>query len=125
MGDLELNELSSEEDKDTVAAASSATTTTKTKNEVYQGWTDEERREIRKSQRLLRKEIPNISIQEALTRNNAINENVCYIRESVLDADNLNEIAKQAAKKIDDLVQDKVSPACNTLISFCYCCSCD
>jgi hypothetical protein len=72
---------------------------------VYQGLTDEERRDIRKSQRLLRKEIPDLDVDEARERNNAIHKKVRYIRESVLDAENLEEIAKKAANKVDQMIQ--------------------
>lgn len=72
---------------------------------VCQGLTDAERREIRKSQRILRKEIPDLGIDEARARNNAIHKKVRYIRESVLDAENLDEIAKKATVKVDQMVQ--------------------
>ncbi len=72
---------------------------------VCQGLTDEERREIRKSQRNLRKEIPDLDVEEARKRNNKIHEKVRYIRESVLDAENLDEIAKKATIKVDQMVQ--------------------
>ena len=72
---------------------------------VCQGLTDEERREIRKSQRVLRKEIAELDVEEARTRNNEIHKKVCYIRESVLDAENLDEIAKKATIKVDQMVQ--------------------
>ena len=72
---------------------------------VCQGLTDEERREIRKSQRVLRKEIPDLDVEDARERNNAIHKNVRYIRESVLDAENLDEIAKKAANNVDRLIQ--------------------
>lgn len=72
---------------------------------VCQGLTDEERREIRKAQRNLRKEIPDLDVEEARKRNNKIHENVRYVRESVLDAENLSEIAKKATIKVDQMVQ--------------------
>jgi len=72
---------------------------------VCQGLTEEERREIRKSQRLLRKEIPDLDVEEARDRNNEIFKNVRYIRESVLDAENLEEIAQKASNRVDQLVQ--------------------
>ncbi len=75
------------------------------KVKVCQGLTDEERRDIRKSQRILRKEIPDLDIDEARARNNEIHKKVRYIRESVLDAENLDEIAKKATIKVDQMVQ--------------------
>lgn len=73
--------------------------------QVCQGLTDEERRQIRKDQRLLRKEIADLDVEEARKRNNEIHEKVRYIRESVLDAENLDEIAKKATIKVDQMVQ--------------------
>jgi hypothetical protein len=73
--------------------------------QVCQGLTEEERREIRKSQRLLRKEIPDLDVDEARERNNIIHKKVRYIRESVLDAENLDEIAKKATHKVDKMIQ--------------------
>lgn len=67
---------------------------------LCRGLTDEQRREIRQSQRSLRKEIPDLDISEASRRNNKIHENIRYIRESVLDADNLYAIVKKACNKI-------------------------
>jgi uncharacterized protein YigA (DUF484 family) len=78
--------------------------------QLFQGLTDEQRREIRKSQRLLRKEIPDLDVDEARQRNNEIHKNVRYIRESVLDAENLDEIAKKATNKVDQMIQ--VSQSC-------------
>ena len=72
---------------------------------VCQGLTDEERRVIRKSQRELRKAIPDLDVDEARTLNNEIHKKVRYIRESVLDAENLDEIAKKATIKVDQMVQ--------------------
>ena len=72
---------------------------------VCEGLTDEERRQIRKSQRLLRNEICDIDVSEARDKNNQIYKRVRYIRESVLDAENLDEIAKKAASKVDQMVQ--------------------
>jgi len=72
---------------------------------VCEGLTEEERREIRKSQRLLRKEIPDLDIDVARERNNVIHKKVRYIRESILDAESLDEIVKKAANKVDQLIQ--------------------
>jgi len=72
---------------------------------VFSGQTDEARREIRRSQRLLAKEIPDLDILEASERNNEINRKVRYIRESVLDAQNLDDIAKKLTDKVDSMVK--------------------
>jgi len=73
--------------------------------QLFQGLTDEQRREIRKSQRLLRKEIPDLDVDEARQRNNELHKKVRFIRESVLDAENLDEIAKKATNKVDQMIQ--------------------
>eukprot|EP00536_Pseudo-nitzschia_multiseries_P015996 jgi/Psemu1/263325/estExt_Genewise1Plus.C_9970014 len=73
--------------------------------EVCKGLTDAERREVRKSQRALRKDIADMDVEEARNRNNQIFEKVRYIRESVLDAENLDEIAKKASINVDQLIQ--------------------
>ena len=73
--------------------------------EVCQGLTDEYRREIRKEQRFLRKEMDDLDVDEARDKNNELNKKVKYVREAVLDAENIDEIAKKAAKKIDQLIQ--------------------
>mmetsp|Transcript_7167 Transcript_7167/g.18006 ORF Transcript_7167/g.18006 Transcript_7167/m.18006 type:complete len:353 (+) Transcript_7167:226-1284(+) len=73
--------------------------------DVCQGQTDAERREIRKSQRVLLKDIPDLKVREARNLNNKIFRNVRYVRESVLDAENLDEIAKKAANNVDQLIQ--------------------
>ena len=70
---------------------------------LCQGLTEEERREIRNCQRSLRKEIPNLAVSEAMKRNNEIHERVRYIRESVLDAENLQQIVKQASETIQTI----------------------
>ena len=72
---------------------------------VCEGLTEEQRRDIRKSLRKLRNEIPDLDVDEARDKNNAIYKKVRYIRESVLDAENLDEIAKKAANKVDQLIQ--------------------
>ena len=72
---------------------------------VCKGLTDEQRREIRKSQRELRKAIPDLDIEEGRRRNNEINATVRYVREAVLDADNVHEIVKKASDKADQMIQ--------------------
>ena len=85
---------------------------------VCQGLTEEERRDIRKSQRLLYQQIPDLDVDEAREKNNEIYEKVRYIRESVLDGENLGEIAKKAASKVDELIQVSRS------LWSSYCCYC-
>ena len=72
---------------------------------VCQGLTDEERRKIRKEQRLLRSNIPDLDVDEARKRNNKIFKNVRYVRESVLDAENINDIVKKAGIKIEQMIK--------------------
>ena len=72
---------------------------------VCEGYTEEERRDIRKSQRKLRNEIPDLDVDEARNKNNQIFKKVKYIREAVLDSENVDEIAKKAASKVDQLIQ--------------------
>jgi hypothetical protein len=79
------------------------------KFKVCEGQTDEERREIRKQQRLLQKDIEErgeeLEVAEARTRNNKIFSKVRFVREAVLDGENVNLIATKAAQKVDQLVQ--------------------
>jgi hypothetical protein len=76
---------------------------------VCQGLTDQERREIRRKQRLLHAEMEekgdDLAIEEARGRNNAIFRRVRYTREAVLDGENMNLIATRAAHKVDQLIQ--------------------
>lgn len=80
---------------------------------VCEGQTDEERREIRRQQRLLYKDIEEggeeLEVTEARDRNNVIFNNVRYVREAVLDGENVNAIAKKAAQKVDQLVQVRLN----------------
>ena len=77
--------------------------------DVCQGQTDQERREIRKQQRRLHKEIEEggeeLGVDEARERNNKIFGNVRFVREAVLDGENVNLIATKAAQKVDKLIQ--------------------
>ena len=76
--------------------------------ERYRELSERKRLEMRKNQRILRKEIPNIAVDEAIQRNNAIfQENIQFgsIREMVLDADNLKEIAKHASTRMRNPIQ--------------------
>jgi hypothetical protein len=76
---------------------------------VCEGQTEEERREIRKQQRLLQKDLEeqgeSLELEEARDRNNEIFANVRFIREAVLDGENVNLIANKAAQKVDKLIQ--------------------
>ena len=77
--------------------------------QVCKGQTDEERREIRRQQRLLQKEIEDrgedLGVTEARDRNNKIFSKVRFVREAVLDGENVNLIATKAAQKVDQLIQ--------------------
>ena len=85
------------------------TDTSKKKFQVCYGQSDQERRTIRKKQRLLHKEIDEggeeFELDKARDKNNEIFGNVRYIREAVLDGENVNLIANKAAQKVDQLVQ--------------------
>ena len=82
--------------------------------------TDDQRRQLRKQQRGLQKEMADrddLPLQEARERNNELFEKVRYTREAVLDGDNLIEIANQAAKQVDRLVQvNRVEALMDSLI---------
>lgn len=70
--------------------------------------TDEQRRQIRKKQRALMRDLEEkdgIDIAEARERNNEIFKSVRYTREAVLDGENLTVIAGKAAKEVERLVQ--------------------
>ncbi|VEU34558.1 unnamed protein product [Pseudo-nitzschia multistriata] len=72
---------------------------------VCQGLTEDQRREIRKRQRLLRKEIDDLDVDQARDKNNEIFKQVKYVRECVLDSENVEEITKKFGNKIDQLIQ--------------------
>jgi len=71
--------------------------------------TDQERRQIRKSQRLLQKTIEeggdDLELEEIRTKNNEIFRNVLHTREAVLDGENMNAIATRATQQVDRLIQ--------------------
>ncbi|CAJ1934459.1 unnamed protein product [Cylindrotheca closterium] len=73
------------------------------------GQTDKERRQIRKSQRLLQKTIAeggeSLELEKVRDENNAIFRKVLHTREAVLDGENIYLIAGRAIKKVDRLVQ--------------------
>jgi len=72
---------------------------------VYEGQTEDERREIRKSQRKLRHEISDIDVDKARDKNNQIFKKVRYIREAVLDSENFDDIAKKAAANVEQIIK--------------------
>lgn len=93
-----MKDLGQDSDEDTASNLFPTSTM-----ECYQEYSERKRLEIRKNQRTLRKEIPNITVDEAIQRNNAIfeeNREFGLIREAVLDADNLQEIVKQASTRM-------------------------
>jgi len=72
------------------------------------GLTEEDRRQIRKDQRQLLRELEekdSLEVEEARDRNNTIYKRVRYTREAVLDGENLIQIAKKASQKVDRLIQ--------------------
>lgn len=72
------------------------------------GLTEEQRREIRRRQRELYKDLEeqdNLKVEVARDRNNEIYKDVKYTREAVLDGDNMTLIATKAAKEVDRLIQ--------------------
>ena len=76
------------------------------------GLTEEQRREIRRRQRELYKDLEeqdNLKVEVARDRNNEIYKDVKYTREAVLDGDNMVSIATKAAKEVDRLIQVRIS----------------
>ena len=71
------------------------------------GLTEDERRQIRKKQRQLNKDLEetNIEVEEARCRNNDIYKRVRYTREAVLDGENMLAIAHKTSQKVDRLIQ--------------------
>jgi hypothetical protein len=72
------------------------------------GLTEEDRRQIRKEQRDLLKELEDkdaLDVEEARNRNNRLYQKVRYTREAVLDGENLISIAQKASQKVDRLIQ--------------------
>lgn len=70
--------------------------------------TDEQRREVRKQQRALTKDLEGgetLEVETARERNNEIYKNVRYTREAVLDGENLALIANKAAQKVERFIQ--------------------
>lgn len=76
---------------------------------VYEGQTEDERREIRKSQRKLRHEISDIDVDKARDKNNQIFKKVRYIREAVLDSENFDDIAKKAAANVEQIIKVSIN----------------
>jgi hypothetical protein len=76
-------------------------------------FTDEERRQIRKEQRDLLKELEDkdaLDVEVARGRNNRLYKKVRYTREAVLDGENLMSIAHKASQKVDRLIQVRILP---------------
>ena len=72
------------------------------------GLTESDRRQIRKNQRELLKDIEEhdaLGVDEARERNNELYKSVCYTREAVLDGENLIVIANKAKKETDRMIQ--------------------
>ena len=72
------------------------------------GLNDEQRRQIRKQQRELLKDIEEkeaLDVEDAREQNNEIYKNVRFTREAVLDGENMTAIANKAAQKVDRLIQ--------------------
>lgn len=85
------------------------------------GQTDQERRQIRKSQRLLFKTIEEggetLEVEQVRKENNEIFKRVLHTREAVLDGENLKLIAERATQQVDRLIQ-----VCHWLIVIAYDC---
>ena len=72
------------------------------------GLTESERRQIRKNQRELLKEMEDhdeLDLEIARGRNNELFKSVRFTREAVLDGDNLILIANKAKKQTDRMIQ--------------------
>jgi hypothetical protein len=70
--------------------------------------TEEERRQIRRQQRDLYKDMEEqdqLEVEDARKRNNEIYKNVRYTREAVLDGENLTLIANKAAQQVERMIQ--------------------
>ena len=98
-----MHEEEEEEDDDDAAAAVDFD-----EKLVCTGQTDAERRQIRVSQRQLRHTIGDIDVEAAREKNNRLNRQVRYIREAVLDSENLDVIAQKAAAKVEAIVKVRV-----------------
>lgn len=88
------------------------TTTNENKNAKLMndsGQTDQERREIRKSQRLLHRTIEEggetLQLEQVRKENNDIFKKVMHTREAVLDGENIFLIAGRVTKQVDRLIQ--------------------
>lgn len=85
--------------------------------------TEEERRQIRRLQRRLHKEMEihdKIEVSDIRSRNNIIYEKVRYTREAVLDSDNLALMATKAVKQTERMIQVREEG----LVSFLHVCVC-
>ena len=84
------------------------------------GLTESDRRQIRKNQRELLKDIEEhdaVGVDEARERNNELYKSVCYAREAVLDGENLIVIANKAKKETDRMIQVRLPFCC--LVAIC------
>jgi hypothetical protein len=75
------------------------------------GLTEDDRRQIRREQRELLKELTEDrgaegdQVEQARSKNNRLYRKVRYTREAVLDGENLLSIAHKASQKVDRLIQ--------------------
>ena len=101
--------MSDIENDDNSSGLETGTTNPRKRFKVCVGQTDEERRSIRKKQRLLHKKIDeggeDFELEKARDTNNEIFQNVRFVREAVLDGENVKLIANKAAQKVDQLIQ--------------------
>ena len=70
--------------------------------------TEEDRRQIRREQRDLHKEMEEhdkLEVNDVRDRNNEIYRNVRYTREAVLDGENLTLMATKAAQQVERMIQ--------------------
>jgi hypothetical protein len=74
------------------------------------GLTETDRRNLRKKQRDLLKEMEDreqLDVKQARHQNNELYKHVCFTREAVLDGDNLTVIVQKASQQVDRLIQVK------------------
>ena len=94
------------------------------------GQTDEERRVLRRKQHLLQHKIvasetgaqledPNAdAFEEIRGENNELFEAVRYIREAVVDGENLQLISERTARQVDKLVQVRIGLTCSPFVIY-------
>ena len=108
--DLEEEEEEQENQQQDEAAEGEESRPKKDKVGLMQdsGLTESERRQIRKNQRELLKEMEDhdeLELEIARGRNNELFKSVRFTREAVLDGDNLILIANKAKKQTDRMIQ--------------------